>query len=142
MSSNLEMMGEERYLEGMDDLATVAAAIGDPLRVRIIDLLAAGRAEPCCSPVNSELPGALCACDIAPALGGLAPSKLAYHLSQLRAAGLVREQRRGKWVYYSVNHEALAELAASITRRWKGRNSGAASSSLARRRPSRAQRKL
>jgi ArsR family transcriptional regulator len=103
---------------GMDDLATVAAAIGDPLRVRIIDLLAAGRSEPCCSPENSDVPGAVCACDLAPALGGLAPSKLAYHLSRLRAAGLVHEQRRGKWVYYSVNHEAVADLAETLARRW------------------------
>jgi ArsR family transcriptional regulator, arsenate/arsenite/antimonite-responsive transcriptional repressor len=103
----------------MDELATVAAAIGDPLRVRILDLLAAGRRdEPCCSPDNPEAPAAVCACDIAPALGGLSPSKLAYHLGLLRAAGLVTERRRGKWVYYSVNEPAVAELAAAIGRRW------------------------
>jgi ArsR family transcriptional regulator len=115
------MTAIQRYLGCMDDLAAVAAAIGDPLRVRIIDLLAAGRHEPCCSPENSELPGAVCACDLAPALGGLSPSKLAYHLGRLRAAGLVHEQRRGKWVYYSVNQAAIADLAGALTLRWSGR---------------------
>jgi ArsR family transcriptional regulator, arsenate/arsenite/antimonite-responsive transcriptional repressor len=119
MSSNLEMIRKKRYLHPMDELATVAAAISDPLRVRILDLLAAGRREePCCSPGNPEVPAAVCACDIAPALGGLSPSKLAYHLGRLRAAGLVTERRRGKWVYYSVNEPAVAELAGTIAARW------------------------
>jgi ArsR family transcriptional regulator len=105
----------------MDDLASVTAALGDPLRVRIIDLLAEGRTGPCCSPENADVPGAVCACDLAPPLGGLAPSKLAYHLGRLRAAGLVNEQRLGKWVYYSVNQEAIAELAATLVQRWAAR---------------------
>jgi ArsR family transcriptional regulator, arsenate/arsenite/antimonite-responsive transcriptional repressor len=103
----------------MDDLAAVAAALGDPLRVRILDVLTSGRDEPCCSPANPEAPEAVCACDIAPALGGIAPSKLAYHLGCLREAGLLREQRRGKWVYYSANQEKLAELARALTARWR-----------------------
>ena len=102
----------------MDDLATIAAALGDPLRIRILDLLAAGRRNACCSPANPEAPVALCACDVAKPLGGLAPSKLAYHLGHLRAAGLVHEQRRGKWVYYSINDETLARLCRLIVTRW------------------------
>ncbi len=102
----------------MEDLATVAAALGDPLRVRILDLLAAGRHQPCCSPENPQAPVALCACDIADELGGLAASKLAYHLGRLRAAGLVHEQRRSKWVYYSISREALTELCRALRKRW------------------------
>jgi ArsR family transcriptional regulator len=99
----------------MGDLATIAAALGDPLRVRILQILATGRHGPCCSPANPEAPVAVCACDIATDLGGLAPSKLAYHLSRLRSVGLVHEQRRGKWVYYSINQEALAAFARIVT---------------------------
>lgn len=101
-----------------EDLATVTAAIGDPLRVRILDLLAGGRETRCCSPADPDVPEWLCACDLAPALGGVALSRLAYHLAQLRKAGLVNEQRRGKWVYYAVNEAALAALAGAIVHRW------------------------
>jgi ArsR family transcriptional regulator len=104
----------------MDDLAKIAEALGDPLRVQILDLLASGRLAPCCSPANPESPAAVCACDLAPELGGLAPSKLAYHLARLRAAGLVHEQRRGKWVYYSINRDALAGLCREMLGRWSG----------------------
>jgi ArsR family transcriptional regulator, arsenate/arsenite/antimonite-responsive transcriptional repressor len=104
----------------MDELAKVAEALGDPLRMRILDLLASGRLNACCSPTNPEAPAAVCACDIATDLGGLAPSKLAYHLARLRAAGLVQEQRRGKWVYYSINRETLAGLCRQLLSRWTG----------------------
>lgn len=83
-----------------------------------MDLLASGRLEACCSPTNPDSPGAVCACDLATDLGGVAPSKLAYHLAHLRAAGLVHEQRRGKWVYYSINCETLTALCQQIRDRW------------------------
>jgi ArsR family transcriptional regulator len=111
-----------RYRTNMENVAEVAAALGDPLRLRILDLLAAGRADACCSPANPAAPVAVCACDLAPALGGMAPSKLAYHMGRLRAAGLVSEQRRGKWVYYSINTKAVAAFARSVTSRWSGRS--------------------
>ncbi len=110
--------GEIAILIYVIDLAQVAEALGDPLRVRILDLLAAGRHAPCCSPTNPDTPVAICACDIAEDLGGLAASKLAYHLGRLRAAGLVNEQRMGKWVYYSINKEALGALCKDIAERW------------------------
>jgi ArsR family transcriptional regulator len=102
----------------MDDLAGIAAALGDPLRTRILDLLARGRRGACCSPANPEAPVAVCACDIAEHLGDLAASKLAYHLRRLREAGLVHEQRRGKWVYYSINEDALAAICRAVASRW------------------------
>jgi ArsR family transcriptional regulator len=102
----------------VEDLAKVVEALGDPLRMRIMDLLASGRLDACCSPTNPDFPGAVCACDLASDLGGVAPSKLAYHLARLRAAGLVHEQRRGKWVYYSINCVTLAALCQQILDRW------------------------
>lgn len=104
--------------EQKDELAKAAEALGDPLRTRILDLLASGRLNACCSPANPEAPAAVCACDLSADLGGLAPSKLAYHLARLRAAGLVHEQRRGKFVYYSINREALAGLCQQLLSRW------------------------
>ncbi len=49
---------------------------------------------------------------------GLAQSKASYHLRVLREAGLVREERRGKWSFYTLDAESarglLAELAARL----------------------------
>lgn len=101
-------------------LERVASAIGDPVRARILDLLARGRRDPCCSPTNPEMPAAVCACDIRDDLDGMAPSKLAYHLGLLREAGLVREARRGKWVYYTLDREAFAGFLRAVAARWGG----------------------
>ncbi len=102
----------------MDELVNIAAALGDPLRLRIMDLLAAGRAKPCCSPEHPDAPVWVCACDLSAGLGDLAHSKLAYHLGQLRSAGLVHERRRGKWVYYAINEDALATFTRELLKRW------------------------
>ena len=112
---------KEAYRARMTNVADVAAALGDPIRLEIMDLLAKGRADAPCSPTNPAEPSAVCACDLAPALGGMAPSKLAYHMKRLRAAGLVTEQRRGKWVYYAIDAAAVAAFARSLTARWPGR---------------------
>jgi ArsR family transcriptional regulator len=101
-------------------LESVASAIGDPVRARVLDLLARGRHDPCCSPTNPEMPAAVCACDIRDDLGGMAPSKLAYHLGLLREAGLVREAKRGKWVYYTLNREMFAVFLRAVEARWYG----------------------
>ena len=105
-------------------LAALAAALSDPLRLQILDLLATGRSGPCCSPVNPSLPVAVCACDISADLGGLAPSKLAYHLARLREAELLLEQRKGKWVYYSLNRPVVARLLELIASRWLPETAG------------------
>lgn len=106
-------------------LDRLAHVLGDPMRLRILDLLARGRrAEPCCSPRNPEKPRAVCACDLRPALDGIAPSKLAYHLKELRESGLVTEERRGKWVYYTLNGSTLEAFAARLVRRYVGAPAG------------------
>lgn len=104
------------------DIERIAQALSDPVRVRILDLLGTGREQPdvCCSPTHPDNPIAVCACDLRPALEGMAPSRLAYHLKLLREAGLVREQRRGKWVYYTLDASTLAGFTAAIERRWAG----------------------
>ena len=83
-----------------EDAATTASvfkALGDPARVRILNLLANAR-----DPV--------CVCDLVPALG-LAQATVSFHLKKLLTAGLLRRERRGTWAYYSVDDEALERLA-------------------------------
>lgn len=104
----------------MFSLDKVALALSDPIRIRILDLLAAGRDEACCSPENPEAPIALCSCDLLPVLD-LAPSRLSYHVRELRDAGLITEQKRGRWVYFSLNREAVSAFAQAVLDRYVAR---------------------
>jgi ArsR family transcriptional regulator, arsenate/arsenite/antimonite-responsive transcriptional repressor len=63
---------------------TVAKAVADPSRVRIMKMLEGGE---------------LCVCQVTTVLD-LAPATVSKHLAVLKAAGLVQQRRDGKWVYY------------------------------------------
>lgn len=90
------------------DLARVALALSDPIRLQILDLLVVGRDETCFSPLYTELPTAICPSDLLRKLGSVTASKLSYHLSELQRAGLIQERRQGKRIYYTPNLEALS----------------------------------
>jgi ArsR family transcriptional regulator, arsenate/arsenite/antimonite-responsive transcriptional repressor len=109
------------YTLAMDttpDLDKIALALSDPLRLQILDLLAAGRHDPCVSPDIPELPTALCALDLQSKLGDIGASKLAYHLRELRDIGLVQEHKQGKWVYYLLNQGLLHAYLHRIQQRF------------------------
>jgi ArsR family transcriptional regulator len=55
----------------------------------------------------------VCACKLADALE-LAPSTISHHMSVLVGAGLVSATKRGLWVYYRLEREALAEVAGEL----------------------------
>lgn len=105
-------------METTTPLDKVALALSDPLRLRILDLLVEGRNDPCCSPDIPELPTAICATDVQHKLGEIGASKLAYHLKELREAGLVQEHKQGKWVYYVLNEEVLHAFLNQLQRRF------------------------
>jgi ArsR family transcriptional regulator len=104
---------------GADALAARAKALADPVRLRMLAVIAA--AEKCCRPAaadaSGQAPAGVCVCELQ-TLQGLAQSKASYHLRVLREAGLVREERRGKWSFYTLDAESarglLAELAARL----------------------------
>ncbi|WP_165422900.1 ArsR/SmtB family transcription factor [Ktedonosporobacter rubrisoli] len=96
-------------------LAKVASALSDPIRLRILDILIKGRDETCISTPHPELPYALCPyLDVRPKLDNIAPSKLSYHLKELRDAGLVEERRMGKQVFYLVNHKTVEQFLQAV----------------------------
>lgn len=101
----------------MASLDKIALALSDPIRLAVLDLLAAGRTDVCCSPNNPEQPAAICSCDLLPQLA-LAPSKLSYHMKELREAGLVTEEKRGRWVYFSLNRASLRAFQRAIAERF------------------------
>ena len=78
-------------------LAGYAKALGDPIRVQLVDVLAAH-------------PGQLCACELLP-LFDVAQSTLAHHLKKLADAGILEGARQGLFVYYLVRPEALTDLS-------------------------------
>jgi len=83
------------------DLATGFSALSDPVRLRVLSILAA----------SSE--GEVCVCEFVEPLGKSQPT-ISHHMKILSEAGLVQGDRRGKWVWYSLNRDRLAELRSAI----------------------------
>ena len=79
-------------------LADVARALGDPIRLQLIDVL-------------RKHAGKVCVYELIPLFDVSQPT-LSHHLKKLRDAGIVDSERRGLWAYYYVLPEALDELAA------------------------------
>lgn len=78
--------------------ASVLAALGDPIRLRILDEVASCQ---------------LCVCDLQEAIN-IAPNLLSYHLRVLREAGLVTGTRRGRWIDYVLAPEAGALIGTAL----------------------------
>jgi len=95
------------------DLVGVFKALGDPTRLKILELLR-DRGRSCCDLVGRDERG-LCACDIEGAVG-LSQSAVSHHMDLLRRAGLVLADKRGRWVFYRRNEAAVAGLAETIAR--------------------------
>ena len=78
-------------------LAEVAKALGDPIRLQLVDVL-------------RKHAGKVCVCELVP-LFDLSQPTVSHHLKVLRAAGIVDSERRGLWAYYYVKPDALDELS-------------------------------
>jgi ArsR family transcriptional regulator len=76
--------------------AAAFKALGDPNRLAMLTLLAQGEE-------------ALCVCDLGEHLP-LAQPTVSHHLKILVEAGLVRRRQEGRWAYYSIVPERMAEL--------------------------------
>jgi len=57
--------------------------------------------------------GERCVCDLSDALDA-AQSRLSFHLKVLKDAGLVTDRRDGRWMYYTLNADALAEIGEFV----------------------------
>ena len=83
---------------GRDELAPLFKALADPMRLRLLSLIACHDG------------GESCVCDLLEAFDVTAPS-ISYHLKILREAGLISSERRGTWVYYRVNPDVMARMS-------------------------------
>ena len=98
--------------KGVDRLVALGRALSDPIRVRMLSMMAEGRS--CCDFSDSGVPAGegeegICVCEFEDQFG-MGQSKVSYHMKKLKDAGLVREDRRGKWSFYTLDREATGEL--------------------------------
>ena len=91
--------------QGAAELARMFKALGDPVRLRLLSLIA--------SRSDGEGRGEVCVCDLLGAFDVQQPT-ISHHLRVLREAGLVDCERRGTWVYYWVVPSALAQLSSLL----------------------------
>ncbi|GII26426.1 transcriptional regulator [Planosporangium mesophilum] len=80
-------------------LAPMFKALGDPVRLRLMSMIAS----------TTEI----CVCDLTDAFDLSGPT-ISHHLRVLREAGLVDSERRATWVYYSAKPEALRQLSGLL----------------------------
>ena len=82
-------------------MAVVAKALGDPVRLQLVDLL-------------RKHAGKVCVCELVP-LFDLSQPTVSHHLKKLKEAGIVGSERPGLWAYYYVIPDALEELSAWLS---------------------------
>jgi ArsR family transcriptional regulator, arsenate/arsenite/antimonite-responsive transcriptional repressor len=82
-------------------MAAVAKALGDPVRLQLVDVL-------------RKHAGKVCVCELVP-LFDLSQPTISHHLKVLRESGIVASERQGLWAYYYVIPDALEELSAWLS---------------------------
>lgn len=92
-------------------LATAFKALGDPTRLKIMELLKT-TGKSCCELISRDERG-LCACDVERAIG-LSQAAVSHHMAILIREGLVEAEKRGRWMYYRRNEATLARLAEAV----------------------------
>ncbi|HEX3829283.1 MAG TPA: metalloregulator ArsR/SmtB family transcription factor [Sporichthyaceae bacterium] len=92
------MVREPLSVEHAEQLAVGFKALADPVRLRLLSLIA------------SHTGGEACVCDLTGEFDVSQPT-ISHHLKVLREAGLLTSERRASWVYYRVRPGALRTLA-------------------------------
>jgi len=87
--------------EAAERVAPLLKALGDPVRLRLLSLVAAHEG------------GEACVCDLNEAFD-LSQPTISHHLKVLHELGLLDRSKRGTWVYYAVRRDALADVAALL----------------------------
>lgn len=87
--------------EQADDLAAGFKVLADPIRLRLLSLVATAPG------------GEVCACDLPEALGRSQPT-VSHHLKVLAEAKLVSREQRGRWAWFSADPERLQVLADAL----------------------------
>lgn len=94
------MTREPLPIDEAEQLARMFKALGDPIRLRLLSMIA------------SHEGGEACVCELT-GFTVTGPT-ISHHLKVLRAAGLIEGERRGTWIYYRALPDALAALAGVL----------------------------
>ncbi len=86
----------------MRDLTEIFKALSDPNRLRVVRML---------------MEGELCVCELENILG-TSQSNISHQLRILRGAGLVKDRREGKWVFYSLEDNPYLQVLSPAIRDW------------------------
>jgi ArsR family transcriptional regulator len=113
--NGLRVAGEE---DGVGRLVALGRALSDPIRVRMLGMMAEGRG--CCDLPDCGVPAedqdaGICVCEFEGHFR-MGQSKVSYHMKKLKDAGLIREEKRGKWSFYSLDREAARILVDETAR--------------------------
>ena len=87
---------------GEDDaaeLAGVLKVLADPVRLRLLSIVAAS--------------GEVCACDLPPAVGRGQPT-VSHHLTQLTRAGILEREQRGRWAWFRLRPDRLRAVRGAL----------------------------
>ena len=85
-----------------EELADILKALADPVRLRLVSIIASAEA------------GEVCACDL-PGLVDRSQPTVSHHLSLLVKAGIIDREQRGKWAWFRLREERLASLGDVLT---------------------------
>lgn len=88
--------------------------LSDPIRLKILMLLKEGRQETYQSPICSVIPTAVCPADPQLVLDKISPSKLSYHLKELKIGGFIQECRKGIRIYYFLQPDRIKHIIDSL----------------------------
>lgn len=87
-----------------EELAVLVKALADPVRLRLVSIIAAAGT------------GEVCACDL-PALLGRSQPTISHHLSLLANAGIIERQPRGRWAWFRLRSERFEAIGAALAPR-------------------------
>jgi ArsR family transcriptional regulator len=108
------------FEDGVDRIVALGRALSDAIRVKMLGMMADGRG--CCDFSDIGVPAdegeeGICICEFEEVFV-MGQSKLSYHMRKLKDAGLVREEKHGRWSFYSLDRgfadQILAETAAYL----------------------------
>ena len=92
------LTGSAMSTEQAEELGALLKALADPVRLRMVSLIASSEA------------GEACVCDLNAAFD-LTQATISHHLKVLHSAGILDREKRGVWVYYAVRPAALSAVA-------------------------------
>ena len=92
------LAGTAMSTERAEQVVPLLKALADPVRLRLVSLIASSEA------------GEACVCDLNEAFD-LTQATISHHLKVLHSAGILDREKRGVWVYYAVRPAALSAVA-------------------------------